>query len=92
MSPRKLLRLCLAIALRPSLWFAAFRQSFRLARQDWWKSAPFLPLPSNSYLEFRFVTQYGSTRATPQVTDVLDYLEWCRGWESTNRPMHGRRG
>lgn len=92
LSSQDYFRLSMAIAKRPKLWLTTWRQSLRLARQGWWKSPPFLPLPSPSYLSFRLITQYGTPSATPQIADVLDYLEWCRDWDSTNGPMHGRRG
>ncbi len=86
------LRLCGAIAIRPRLWRTAVRQGLRLARHDWWRTSPFLPLPSPAYLQFRAVTQYGTPMATPVIADVLDYLEWCRDWDSTSGPEKGRRG
>jgi hypothetical protein len=92
LTPRDFFRLCTAIAMRPSLWITTVRQSLRLARHDWWKTSPFLPLPSPAYVAFRMVTQYGTPTATPEIADVLDYLEWCRDWDSTNRPEKGRRG
>jgi hypothetical protein len=56
------------------------RQVFRLARSGWWRRPPFLPLPDAEYLRFRFETQYGTAGgARPDPTDVVAYLEWCRG-------------
>ena len=79
-----MLRVGLAVAARPWLWWAAVRQVFRLAPRGWWRRRPFLPVPSQDYLEFRLVTQYGGDprEARPDIAtkDVLDYLRWCRDW------------
>lgn len=91
LTPSDLFRLGIAVVMRPRLWRTAVRQSLRLARRGWWKTPPFLPLPSPSYTAFRIVTQYGTPTATPVTADVLDYLEWCRDWDSTNGPTKGRR-
>lgn len=89
---RDFFRLCVAVATRPHLWRTAVRQGLRLARQGWWKTPPFLPLPSPAYMAFRSITHYGTPTATPEIVDVIDYLEWCRDWDSTNMPRNGRRG
>jgi hypothetical protein len=73
------MRSALLVLARPWLWATAARQILRLARYDWWRRAPFLPLPDAGYLRFRFETQYGTgpgARADP--ADVIVYLEWCR--------------
>jgi len=78
--------------MRPRLWNTAVRQSLRLARRNWWKTPPFLPIPSPAYTEFRAITQYGAPKAIPEIADVIEYLKWCRDWQSTNRIRDGRRG
>lgn len=77
-------RLVVALAARPRLWPVAVAQAFRLAPRRWWARAPFVPLPAGEYLEFRLATQYGGGRSGRiEMHDVIDYLEWCRGWQST---------
>lgn len=71
-----------AVLARPSLWVPAFRQARSLAPEGWWRRAPFLPLPSREYIEFRAVTQYGDSRSALDPSDVVEYLAWC---ESTRR-------
>lgn len=75
-----------AVLVRPSLWVTSLRQLGRLAPSGWWKSAPFLPVPPADYLEFRLVTQYGgghgAARPTLTTEDVVDYLVWCKQWNS----------
>ena len=71
------IRAFLAVVVRPHLWGVALRQAFRIARPQWWKRSPFLPLPDAGYLRFRLVTAYGDTVA-PAPDDLVSYLEWCR--------------
>jgi hypothetical protein len=74
-----------AVARHPSLWSTAIRQGVRLVPSRWWRTAPYLPLPSGQYLEFRFLTQYGDIPRRPDPDDVLNYLRWCRDWERLDR-------
>ena len=92
LTARDFFRLCAAIVRRPNLWAIAIRQGLRLAKRGWWKSAPFLPLPARQYTEFRATTQYGSITATPVISDVIDYLQWCKDWHSINRHSSGVTG
>jgi hypothetical protein len=73
-------RTVLAVSARPRLWPIAVRQAARVARPQWWKHMPFLPLPDAAYLRFRLETAYGDTLA-PRPADLLSYLEWCRSRE-----------
>lgn len=72
----------LAILARPALWGTTLVQWRRLTPRDWWRCAPFLPLPDPGYLRFRLMTQYGyelsATTPAALATDVVTYLEWCR--------------
>jgi hypothetical protein len=70
-----------AVAAHPSMWPTAIRQGRGLVPNRWWRRAPFLPVPSRSYLEFRLVTQYGDISHRPEPADVLNYLRWCRDWK-----------
>ena len=84
MSGGSSIRLVFGVLRRPRLWSTALAQGFRLAPRRWWSRAPFLPLPAREYLEFRLATQYGGgRRRSPEIRDVIDYLEWCRDWHST---------
>ena len=69
----------LLVVARPALWPTAARQTLRLARPEWWRRPPYLPVPDHDYLEFRFTTQYGTgPEARPDPRDLVTYLEWCR--------------
>jgi hypothetical protein len=70
------LRAFVAVLLRPWLWRVALRQVARTARPQWWRHAPFLPLPPPGYLRFRLETAYGIVTA-PAPADLVAYLEWC---------------
>jgi hypothetical protein len=74
-----------AVARRPGLWSTALRQARRLTPTGWWRRRPFLPVPDKGYLAFRTVTQYGEIGRSPSPEDVVDYLEWCREWDTTLR-------
>ncbi len=82
---RNTVRIAAAVARRPVLWPTALRQVGRTARPGWWRRPPFLPLPTDDYLHFRTVTQYGTEHGgndrPPRPDDVVDYLAWCREWE-----------
>ena len=67
-----------AVGANPGLWGTAIAQVARMAPRGWWRRAPFLPLPSGAYLEFRLVTQYGDRDHPPTPADVVNYLTWCK--------------
>ncbi len=69
-----------ALAGRPGLWATAGTQLFALAPNDWWRSAPFLPLPEPSYFAFRVQTAYGNEEPVPKADDVITYLAWVKDW------------
>jgi hypothetical protein len=70
------------VVRRPALWPTAVRQARALTPVGWWRRAPFLPVPDRSYLELRAVTQYGDATRTPDVDDVVAYLQWARQWRA----------
>jgi hypothetical protein len=76
------------VLARPHLWSTALRQVGRLARPQWWRHPPFLPVPDPDYLHFRLETQYGA--AEPDPRDLVTYLEWCRA--ETRRMRRGESG
>jgi hypothetical protein len=66
-----------ALAREPDLWATALGQARRLARPQWWRRAPFLPVPDPAYVRFRLDTQYGPA-GRPDPEDLVTYLRWCR--------------
>ena len=71
------LRAGVAVLARPGLWPTALRQAVRLARPQWWRRPPFLPVPDPDYVRFRLQTAYGP-HGTPAAGDLVAYLNWCR--------------
>lgn len=75
-----LVRVALVLIRHPDLWGTAARQLLVLARRDWWRGPPWLPLPDPAYLRFRLQTAYGDPTREPEPADVVTYLHWCRAW------------
>lgn len=71
-------RILVAVVRRPTLWPTAARAVPALARREWWRHFPFLPLPDRAYLRWRIATAYGSPAARVDEDDVVAYLEWRR--------------
>ena len=63
---------------RPSLWPEALRTLVAFTPRDWWRHAPFLPVPRRTYLRWRMQTAYGSSDAAPVAADLIHFLEWRR--------------
>lgn len=78
-------RVVAVVARRPALWPTALGQARRLAPAGWWRRPPFLPLPPAGYLDFRRVTQYGTTDGPTDPADVVNYLAWCKEWNRYGR-------
>jgi len=78
------LRAFLAVVVRQRLWWLALRQVARLARPQWWRRAPYLPVPPAGYLRFRLETAYGAVAAPPP-RDLVAYIEWCSDAPRTAR-------
>ncbi|MEY2969565.1 MAG: hypothetical protein RIQ64_2192 [Actinomycetota bacterium] len=72
------MRSFLAVVVRPHLWLTALRQAWRLAPPDWWRRAPFLPVPPTEYIAMRATIQYGDPKHSLETQDLLKYLSWCR--------------
>lgn len=74
------LRLSLALAaraaLRPALAVNLLRVFWRFRAHQWWRRAPFLPLPDREYLRWRMHTAYGDHDAVPPAGDVIRYARW----------------
>jgi hypothetical protein len=74
----RLLRRFAGLALRrPSLVLPLLRSAWTFRRRDWYRTAPFLPLPPAPYVAWRLHTAYGSEDAVPPVRDLTRYLSWA---------------
>jgi hypothetical protein len=78
-----------AVLRRPTLWATAARQGKRLARAQWWRRPPFLPIPAPAWLRFRFETQYGAEGGFDP-HDVVVWLAWARATDRRNRALGNR--
>ncbi len=66
------------VLVRPRLWLIALRTASGLIRSRWWTTSPYLPLPDPRWIGFRLETAYGSPDTSPDVEDIVGYLEWCK--------------
>lgn len=73
-------RLTLALALRtirhPTLAADLVRVVWRFRSRDWYRRAPFLPVPPRDYVRWRMHTAYGDYDAVPPPDDVERYARW----------------
>ena len=85
MPPVPLAPIVVAVAKRPRIWGEALRTASAMARRDWWRTPPFLPLPDRAYLSWRIATAYGSASTPPDPADLVTYLEWRRRQRRSSR-------
>ncbi|HEX3160549.1 MAG TPA: hypothetical protein VHQ45_18670 [Gemmatimonadaceae bacterium] len=69
--------LALRAVVRPRLAYALLVTAWRFRRRHWWRRAPFLPVPSRTYVEWRMHTAYGDHHAVPPASDVERYARWA---------------
>jgi hypothetical protein len=55
--------------------------------RDWYRRAPFLPLPPRTYLRWRMETAYGDPEHLPEAREIERYVVWA----SRMRQMMRRR-
>ena len=72
------LSLALRAAVNPPLARDLLTIAWRFRRRDWMSHAPFLPLPSRTYLSWRIYTAFGDPRVVPSAEDVVRYARWAR--------------
>jgi hypothetical protein len=49
---------------------------WRIRATDWWRRAPFLPLPDRAYWRFRLATATGSPTGSPDVREMVEFAKW----------------
>jgi hypothetical protein len=49
---------------------------WRLRAANWWRRAPFLPLPDRAYWRFRLATATGSPTGSTDVREVVAFAKW----------------
>lgn len=71
-------RLAVRALISPRLALDLVRTAWAFRRIDWWRRAPFLPLPDATYLRWRMYTAYGDQSAVPPLVDVIRFARWRR--------------
>jgi hypothetical protein len=71
-------KLALRALVSPRLAIDLVRTGWVFRRRDWWRHAPFLPLPDRTYLRWRMYTAYGDEGAVPPLLDVIRFAQWRR--------------
>ncbi len=64
--------------ISPRLALDLLRTAWAFRRREWWRKAPFLPMPDATYLRWRMYTAYGHDAAVPPVEDVIRFARWRR--------------
>jgi hypothetical protein len=64
--------------INPRLAVDLLRTAWAFRRRDWWRTAPFLPVPDRDYLRWRMYTAYGEEDAVPPPEDVIAFARWRR--------------
>jgi hypothetical protein len=72
------LRLAGRAVTSPRLAADLVRTAWAFRRRDWWRRAPWLPLPDGPYLRWRMYTAYGDEAAVPPAEDVIRFARWRR--------------
>jgi hypothetical protein len=83
----QLLRQLAGLAMRhPTLVPLLLGAAWRFRAKDWYRRAPFLPLPPAAYVEWRLHTAYGDGGAGPQPGELARYLRWTARMRKQQRP------
>lgn len=67
---------------RPTLIPHLVGAAWAFRARGWWRSPPFLPLPSTAYLRWRMDTAYGDPEALPTDDELERYLRWASDMRS----------
>ncbi len=71
-------RLALRALLSPRLALDLVRLTWSFRARNWYRRAPFLPLPPREYVRWRMFTAYGDENAVPPLEDVVRFARWRR--------------
>jgi hypothetical protein len=75
----RFIRQLAGVAVRnPTLVPLLIGAGWRFRARDWYRRAPFLPLPPAEYVEWRLHTAYGDGEAAPPTDDLIRYVRWTR--------------
>ena len=66
------------VAMRhPRLIPAMLGAAWASRARDWYRRAPFLPVPPRAYVCWRMDTAYGDPDAIPPEEELVRYLRWA---------------
>jgi hypothetical protein len=83
----QLLRQIAGLALRnPGLVPVLIGTAWRFRARDWYRRAPFLPVPPVEYVEWRLHTAYGDGPAGPDADAIARYVRWAARMRKQERP------
>jgi hypothetical protein len=64
------------LVVHPGAIRAVMVAGWRLRTDTWWRTAPFLPIPSDDYWTFRMKTATGSDEGPMSVLDTVHAAQW----------------
>jgi hypothetical protein len=76
--PQVYVQLALRALASPRVAVDLARLSWSFRARDWYRRAPFLPVPPRAYMRWRMYTVYGDEDAVPPVDDVIRFARWRR--------------
>jgi hypothetical protein len=76
--PALLVRLAARAMINPRLAVDLLRLAWSFRARNWFRHAPFLPIPPREYVRWRMLTAYGDDEAIPPVEDVVRFARWRR--------------
>jgi hypothetical protein len=65
-------------AVNPRVAADLLTMAWAFRRRDWFRRAPFLPVPPAEFVRWRMHTAYGDEHAIPPLEDVLRFARWRR--------------
>ena len=71
-------QLTLRAVVSPRLALDLLRLTWAFRARNWYRRAPFLPLPPADYIRWRMYTAYGDEHAVPPVEDIVRFATWRR--------------
>ena len=69
-------RLAWVLITRPWLFPLFLSAGWAFRARNWYRTPPFLPLPSREYMRWRMETAYGDPEADAPTDELLRFLRW----------------
>lgn len=65
-----------SIIRRPTLLWGLASTAWAFRAKNWYRRAPFLPVPPREYVRWRLETAYGDSDAVPPLSELEAYVRW----------------